>query len=219
MLSLAVEDPANNIHEQLAELIKAVLSSQPMKGDTVLAPSWAQALGNAMLAYRATNADACAQEIDKVWKAIWSLLEFSDAASRKAAASALDSVARCFNASFINAALQEQPKKSNSSALERIIAQTVKAFDSLTYARSIPEVLTVVSSLLNNLRCRNGSRTSSTAAETLLMPLISKIAALRIQKNFEHKESASAVISTAMRILGPDVLLKHLPLNLEPEDR
>lgn len=219
MLSLAVEDPANNIHEQLAELIKAVLSSPPTKADAILASIWSRVLGNAMLAYRATNAEACAREVEKVWKAIWPLLEFSDVSARKAATSSLDSVARCFTTTLINAALQEQSKGTSSSVIGKIIVQMDRALESLAFSRSVPEVLAVISSLLNSLRYRSGSRNSSNAAESLLSPLVCKIAALRIQKNFEYKEAADATLSTAMRVLGPEVLLKHLPLNLEPEDR
>ena len=172
-----------------------------------------------MLAYRATNAEACAREVEKVWKAIWPLLEFSDVSARKAATSSLDSVARCFTTTLINAALQEQSKGTSSSVIGKIIVQMDKALESLAFARSVPEVLAVISSLLNSLRYRSGSRNSSNAAESLLLPLVCKIAALRIQKNFEYKETADATLSTAMRVLGPEVLLKHLPLNLEPEDR
>ncbi|KAG1771700.1 armadillo-type protein [Suillus occidentalis] len=36
---------------------------------------------------------------------------------------------------------------------------------------------------------------------------------------FGHKEAADAVLSTAMRVVGPAVLLAAIPLNLEPSDR
>ena len=58
-----------------------------------------------------------------------------------------------------------------------------------------------------------------TAAQTLMMPMIKHIGDLRTQKNFEYKEAADSTLSTAMRVLGPHVLLETLPLNLEPEDR
>ncbi|OBZ70964.1 Ribosomal RNA-processing protein 12 [Grifola frondosa] len=219
LLAISVDDPANDVHAQLPDLIKAVLSSSPSKVDAALAPAWAGVLGNAMLAYHATDADACDEELSKVWKAIWSLLESSDAATRKAAAQTLDSLSRCFSSILITTAVNEQNAVDPKSKIGKIIAQTTKALDSLSYARSVPDLLSVVSSLIENLRFRGGSRNSPTAAESLLLPMVVKVADLRIQKNFEYKEAADATLGTAMRVLGPEVLLHALPLNIETVDR
>lgn len=172
-----------------------------------------------MVAYHQDNSEECAAELGKVWTAIWSLLNSSDAVTRKAATEALTTLGQCFTTSLIKAAVKEKTSDDPKSSVGKIIAQTTKALDSLAYAHAIPDVLAVVSSLIVNLRSRNGPRKNTTAAEQLLLPLIVKVADLRVQKTFEHKETADATLGTVMRILGPAVLLRVLPLNLEAADR
>ncbi|KAH9951521.1 ribosomal RNA-processing protein 12 [Amylocystis lapponica] len=219
LLAISVDDPANNIQAQLSEVLKAVLSTSPSKIDAALTPAWAGVLGNVMLAYHATDAEACAKEVGKVWKTLWPFLESTGSPTRKAAAESLGMVARCFTPSLIATAVEERALDEPKSVIGRIIVQTSRALDSLAYARSIPDLLTVVSSLINCLRHRSGSPAAPTAAEALLLPLVAKIGELRVQKTFEHKEAADATLSVAMRVLGPEVLLRLLPLNLELADR
>jgi ribosomal RNA-processing protein 12 len=216
LFSLGPGDASNHVGDQISDILKVVLSSPPSKTDTTLAPAWVQVLGNAMLTYNVVNPEACAKELGKVWKTIWNFLDSNDLATRKASAGALDALCHCFNPSLISSALQDDESKST---LGRIITQVTKALDSLAFARSMPELLSVVSSLTMNLRQRVGPRASPTVAESLLLPLIAHLGELRSSKGFEYKEGVDGTLSTAMRVLGPEVLLRILPLNLEPPDR
>lgn len=146
-------------------------------------------------------------------------MESTDASVRKAVAQSLDHLTQCFIPSLVFAAIKEKNSSETKSTLTRIISQTDRAFDSLAFARSTPELLVVISSLISHLRFRSGGRSSSTAAEELLLPLIKKIAEMRVQKGFEYKENADATLSVAMSVLGPEVLLRQLPLNLDVADR
>lgn len=174
-----------------------------------------------MLAYSVVNSDACATELGRVWKTVWSFLESNHSATRKASAESLDLLSQCFTLTLIQEAIQEVKagKAEPKSVLGSVIFQTNKALDSLAFARSMPELLTVISSLITNLRYREGDRKATLTAEPLLLPLIQRIGDLRTEKMFEHKEAADATLATAMRVLGPEMLLKILPLNLEPADR
>ncbi|CDO72515.1 hypothetical protein BN946_scf184980.g56 [Trametes cinnabarina] len=219
LLTLSMDDPTVDLQSHMSELLKVILSSPPIKTDAALNSAWANVLGNTMLAYHHTNAEECATHLTKVWKALWSLLESPDGITRKSAAQALSSLCKCFTPATIKAAVKEKDSAEPKNPIRKIIMQTTAALDSLAYARAIPEVLLVISSLIENLRFRNGSRKTTTAAEQLLLPLITKIADFRIQKTFEHKEAVDATLSTAMKILGPQVILRALPLNLETVDR
>ncbi|KAI0821663.1 NUC173-domain-containing protein [Trametes gibbosa] len=219
LLSLSLEDPTVDLQSHMSELLKVILSSPPIRSDAALNAAWATVLGSTMLAYHHANADECVSQLSKVWKALWGLLESSDGATRKSTAHALAMLGQCFTPATIKAAVKEKDSTEPKAPIRRIVHQTMATLDSLTYAQAIPEVLSVVSSLIENLRFRNGARRNSTAAEQLLLPLITKIASLRVQKTFEHKEAADATIGTAMRILGPEVVLRALPLNLETADR
>ena len=174
-----------------------------------------------MVTYHAVDSDACAVRVSEAWKALWAYMEASDASIRKASAQALDQLIKCFSPSFISAAVKERKKDEKKAPLSKIIAQVGKALGALTYARALAEVMTVISSLIAGLRSRGptAASTGPTAAELLLMPIIMKVAELRVQKSFEFKEAADRTLSTAMQVLGPEVMLRELPLNLEPADR
>lgn len=218
LLSIPVDDPTNNVRSQIVDILQVVLSSSPSKTDATLVPSWTHLLGTAMLTYHEADADACASRVGEAWKALWAFMDASDANIRKAAAQALDLLVKCFTPALIDAALKERGNADAKSPLGRIVAQTSKALGALTYARALPEVMAVISSLIAGLRYR-GPSNGPAAAELLLMPTIVKIAELRVQKSFEFKEAADRTLSTAMQVLGPEVLLRELPLNLEPSDR
>lgn len=131
----------------------------------------------------------------KVWKTVWSYLESADTPTRQASAQALDLL------------ISSIPPTASATLTNKFVEQTTKAFDSIAYARAIPHILSVASSLIGRL--------PSESTETL----IHKIGHLRTLKGFEYKENADAALGVAMRVLGPQVLLELLPLNLEPADR
>ena len=217
LLSASVNAGTQSSAEQIPVVLSAVLSSPPPKSDITVAPSWLQLLGDVMLAYRSADPEASSQEFIKVWKTVWSFFETSHAQTRKAVAPALESLAQCITLPMAHTAVVDAP--DGKSPVRVAIAQTTKALDSLAHASAIPELLHVVCSLILSLNMRLENGKSTLAAETLLLPLVQKIADLRIQKNFEHKEAADNVISTAMRVMGPAVVLEAMPLNLEPQDR
>lgn len=214
LFSLSLEDSSNHVNAQLSDTLTVILLSPPSKSDSTLSPAWVQVLGNAMLAYAAIDADGCANEIRKVWKAIWVFLESKDSSTRKAASQSLASICRCFTPTLIATASDDE-----KSTLGGIITQTNNALRSIAFAQSIPQLLCVISSLIVCLQYRVGSREAPTAAERLLLPVIGYVGELRLQKGFEYKEDVDATLATAMRVLGPEVLLGILPLNLEPSDR
>lgn len=217
LLTSSVNSGTQSGTEQIPAVLAAILASPPLKPDVTVAPSWLRVLGDTMLAYHSTDAEGCAAEFLTVWKATWTFLDSNHAQARKAVADSIASLTQCITLTMVHTAAREP--ENGKSALRDVIAQMSKALDSLAYAQAIPELFGVISSLLLNLSMRIKPGKPTTAAEAFLMPLVQQVAALRVQKNFEHKEAADAVVSTAMRVVGPAVLLQVLPLNLEPEDR
>ena len=215
IFTVSIDDVSSNIKYQLTDVLRVVLTSPPSKSDVVLSASWVQALGSAMIAYNAVDQTASSEELFKVWKSVWNFLDSSDAATRRATAQTLSGLSNCFSPALASAAILDQ---DGSSIIRKIISQLTKALDSLSHSRSIPELLSITSSIITNLRHRD-SKASPTAAELLVFPLIVRIADLRILKGFEYKEAADATLSTAMHIIGPEALLNALPLNLDPASR
>jgi ribosomal RNA-processing protein 12 len=214
LISTSIDEEEGSVNAQLPQIIAAIHNSAPVKTDTTQSPAWALASANAFVAYHSVDPSGAEKEFTKIWKSIWTFLESNDSATRKAAAEALNLLAKCFDPSMINSAVQDP----GNSPLGKVISQCQKSLNSLSFARSIPEHLSVISSIIACLRYRDGP-TTATAAEVLMSPIIQQVGALRIQKNFEHKETADATLGVAMRVLGPEAFLKLLPLNLEPADR
>jgi len=168
-----------------------------------------------MQAYMIIDAGACMEQFEEAWKAAWNFLHSSDSKVRKASARTLSILVSCSPPSLGETTVA---RPQESSIASKIISQVIKALENVAYAHSTPELLAIISSLIIGIRGR-GSRTVSEAAEALLIPLVSKVGELRAHKNFEFKEAADTTLGSAMQIFGPEVLLRILPLNLEPEQR
>jgi ribosomal RNA-processing protein 12 len=209
------DEDNQKIGDQFPDVLRVILSSPPVKTDSAISPAWVKVLGDAMRAYNSIDAEACGKELDKIWKAVWNFLDSKDNATRKAAVHSLSALVHCFPPSLVATAVADP---EGSSTIPKIISQVSKALGNVAYARSMPELLGVSSALITTLKNR-GSRKQSTPAEGLLLSLIVQIGNLRMQKGFEYKEDVDSTLSTAVRVLGPEVLLRVLPLNLEPERR
>ncbi|KAJ8514385.1 hypothetical protein ONZ45_g8057 [Pleurotus djamor] len=214
LFSAVIQDPSSGIDEHLPDVLKVVLSSPPVITDTTLAPAWLSVTGSLMHAYGSLHPTAASAEVGRVWKKVWGYLEANDAAIRQAAVGCLSQLSPCFTSNLVQEALE----KPSHSAPQQIITLTTKSLDTLAYARAMPEVMSSISILITSLGIKASSEQMK-LTEPLLLPLIRKVGELRTQKGFEFKEDADQALSTAMRVIGPHVVLRELPLNLEPEDR
>ncbi|KAF7428290.1 hypothetical protein PC9H_007511 [Pleurotus ostreatus] len=215
LFSAAIQDSSSGVDQKIPDVLKVVISSPPVVSDVTLAPAWLSVVGNCMHSFSTLDPVAAAAEVGKVWKKTWTYLEAKEPATRQAAVECLELLSHSFSPIFFHEATRDP---SSKCTLNQIIAQTAKALDTLAFARSMPELMAVISILITSLRHRDSS-TSPTAAEILLLPIVVKVGELRTQRGFEYKEAADSTLSTAMRVLGPHVILQILPLNLEPDDR
>lgn len=117
---------------------------------------------------------------------------------------------------------------AGGETLKSVIEQVEKAMTSPRYAAlSQPHVLALVKALFLRLRLRVPTSSSSSssadprdppAASTLLTKALVLLAKSREDSRFEWKKEADAVLDTVVKVLGPQVILSYLPLNLSPED-
>jgi len=204
---------------QLPDIISAIHSACPPHSDTTVSPAWTLVLARALVSCKEVSPEEFESELPRAWKSVWDFLESTDRDTRKSAAEALDLISTCFNPPLIEKALSDTRRGADDSIIVKIVTQAQRALDSLTFAGSIPELLSVISSLIRALRYRGGVVTDPTAAEVIAPGIVKKIGTLRIQKNFEYKEDADKTLGVVMGVIGPEALLKLLPLNLEPSDR
>ncbi|EEB99582.1 hypothetical protein MPER_00714, partial [Moniliophthora perniciosa FA553] len=165
-------------------------------------------LGDAMFIFKEINSSAFSSRVPNVWKTIWPYLESTNNAVRQAAAQSISTLCRCL--------VSMDEKADGKLNVSTIVAQISKAFTSVAYTRALPELLSISSSLIASLQ--QGGLVSENCISSV-QPLIVQIGGLRVEQNFEHKEAADTVLSTAIRVLGPEVVLKISPLNLKPEHR
>ncbi|KAG7098810.1 hypothetical protein E1B28_000715 [Marasmius oreades] len=192
----------------IAEVLKTILSFPPSKTDTTSSPGWIGVLSAAMSVFREMSPSAFSGRAPTVWKTIWSYLESINGAVREAAMQSISTLCQ--------SVLSMDEGTDGKLTLEGMVAQISKALTSVAYTKAIPHLLSITSSLTLSLPQGKPIKPSHIAT---IQPLIKQIGELRIEKHFEHKEAADTALSTAMRILGPQLILETLPLNLEPEKR
>lgn len=158
-------------------------------------------------------------------------LESNDAVARNGVAQALAALlANSLSNETIEKAITEyqvsKSQKKVSSPLSKTISHIRSSFDTLPYARAVPQMLTILASLIHCLSYRPALSSlpinaplPPSAAELLVLDMVKRAGELRIKKDFEYKESADEVLKSAMAVVGPEVLLKALPLGLLPEER
>jgi ribosomal RNA-processing protein 12 len=106
-----------------------------------------------------------------------------------------------------------------------VIASTIStlsaSMQAVAFAKSIPSLLSILSSLIARLRVRTPSSkllaSDPTAAQILVADLVKYVGGLRVARGFEYRERADNVLGMAIRVMGPAATLELLPLNLIPE--
>ncbi|KAF8650444.1 hypothetical protein AX16_005247 [Volvariella volvacea WC 439] len=215
LFRLQAESSLDGAGERITDILQVVLSAPPAKSDSTISPAWVGVLGSAMQAYKHVDSEECNRSLLRVWKSVWPFLESSDAKTRIAAAESLEKLGTCVAPSHV---MPVRGSHVDHSALSKIVRQLLDALGSLAYAHAIPELLVVAAALIKGLRFRE-NRDAPTAAELFLLPIVEHIGELRIQKGFEHKEVVDETLSVAMQIMGPEVVLRVLPLNLDTMER
>jgi ribosomal RNA-processing protein 12 len=197
------------------------------------------ALENTMVVYARTDGDGCAASLGKVWDLAWTWIDSDDTACRLASERALCAFARyCISqreildtTSLHEAQAPLADRKSSmkgkdhakGTSLGTIIATLSGSIHSVSYAKSISSLLAILTALISRLRVPVPSNLSSartrrtSAAQSLLADLIKYIGDLRTAKGFEYREKADDVLGMAIAVLGPEVFLGILPLNVLPE--
>lgn len=189
-----------------------------------------------MVAFARADFEACSQKLLSVWEATWSWLENEDLGCRKAAESALCAMVRyCITDAEIVKAVEvstttsvESNKKGKKNNISPELKATVigsllfrlnSSLHAVAYAKATPSLLSILTALISRHRTPVPSSTPkrTTAAEPLLSSLIVYIGGLRLAKSFEYREKADEVLGMAIRVMGPEVFLSMLPLNIIPE--
>ncbi|GAA6023468.1 hypothetical protein JCM11491_000587 [Sporobolomyces phaffii] len=196
---------------------KAVESEQGEK----LVAGWVEGVGEGLVALARSDAAAALERIATLFPTVLALLT-------TATTPALRQSVETTCTLMIKHCVPDDEIVSAGATITAVIDHVEKAMTSPRYAAlSQPHVLALVKALFLRLRLRVPTSSSSSspadprdppAAATLLTKALVLLAKSREDSRFEWKKEADAVLDTAIKVLGPQVVLAYLPLNLASDD-
>ncbi|GAA5846005.1 hypothetical protein JCM5353_006343 [Sporobolomyces roseus] len=216
----------DHVKETLEALIKARPKAVESEQGEKLLAGWVEGVGEGLVALARTDSSAALERLSTLFPTILPILTTANTPLLR------QSVETACNLMIKHCVRDEEIVEAVSAGggetLKSVIDQVEKAMTSPRYAAlSQPHVLALVKSLFLRLRLRvptsSSSSTSSDprdppAATTLLTKCLILLAKSREDSRFEWKKEADSVLDVVIKVLGPQVILSYLPLNLSPED-
>ncbi|KAF2768049.1 NUC173-domain-containing protein [Teratosphaeria nubilosa] len=185
---------------KLPRLLDAIKDLQPSQNDSQLLPPWIAVLSRGYEVAAQIEPDETFQKLPELVKMVSSFLTASSHTIRISAS-------ECF-ISLLNTCIPDQvilePSIMDDKALEKI-AQTLQDLLSVKYQAAWMEVFNVMTAAFEVLKWQS---------HPLLDGIVQSIGDLRGNDSFAGKKEADAVLSAAIRAMGPDNVLAVLPLNL-----
>ncbi|GAA5821706.1 hypothetical protein JCM10212_004200 [Sporobolomyces blumeae] len=216
----------DHVKNTLEALIKARPKQVESEQGEKLLAGWVEGVGEGLVALARTDSKAGVEQLAIQFPTILPILTTANTpALRQSVETACALMIRhCVTDAEIVAAVES----TGGDTIRSVIEQVEKAMTSPRYAAlSQPHVLALVKALFLRLRLRVPSSSPSTsttdprdppAASALMTKALVLLAKSREDSRFEWKKEADSVLDTVIKVLGPEVVLTYLPLNLSPED-
>ena len=216
---------ADSVKDTLTALIEAKPKVGDGEGAEKLLAGWVEGVGEGMVAFARTDpAGALAQTATLFPSIIQLLPSATTPALRQSITAALDlQLKHCITDTEITAALDTPAPGAPGSTLLELISLVEKAATSPRFAGpSVPYILSLSTTLFLRLRLRPATSTASErpapAAATLLAKMIVLVGKMREDGRFEWKREAEGVLDAAIKVCGPEAVLRVLPLGLGGSD-
>ncbi|GAA5902774.1 hypothetical protein JCM6882_004062 [Rhodosporidiobolus microsporus] len=208
--------------DHVKQTLEALVAAKPKvaagteQGEKLLA-GWVEGVGEGMVALARSDAPAALERLKTLFPSVLPILGAATTAPLRSSVEAACAlmIRHCLSDADIAAAVAEGPK-SSATATKAAIELVEKALTSPRYAAaSQPHVLALSKALFLRLRLRVGD---APAASKLLTKTLVLVGKMREDSRFEWKKEADAVLDSAIKVLGPEVVLSYLPLGLSPEN-
>ncbi|GAA5863175.1 hypothetical protein JCM8547_002822 [Rhodosporidiobolus lusitaniae] len=203
--------------DHVKQTLEALVAAKPKVADSEqgekLMAGWVEGVGEGMVALARSDTAAALERLSTLFPSVLpTLASASTAPLRQSVETACSLMIRhCISDEDIVAAANGE-----GATTKTVIELVEKALTSPRYAAaSQPHVLALAKALFLRLRLRVGS---APAAATLLTKTLVLIGKMREDSRFEWKKEADAVLDSAIKVLGPEVVLKYLPLGLSAEN-
>ena len=229
-----------SVLQNLPTIIDSLLASPPeVKSNSADLSTYLSALTSALIKMSLQDPLSLPAFLPKAFNLIFNTVLLAPSISQAALAAATESIGSqgiiryCVTDEMILAAVDFKRqgslepgarKKQKTPFVTRVIAAVSDAMN--THALKMGSLLPLLTALVSRLRIhvtREGaaqldlSGSGITAAEELLLDLVTDVGDLRTQKGFEEKPKVDEVVGMAIEVMGVEAVLKALPLNIEPD--
>lgn len=185
---------------KLPRLLEAIVELQPSQNDSQLLPPWIAVLSRGYDVSAQIEPDETFAKLPELFNKIAAFLVSS---SHNIQVSASECLISLLKTCIPNSVILE-PSIVDEKVLEKL-SRTLQDFLSVKYQTAWLEVFNILSAAFEILRWRSHS---------LLDSVVKSVGDLRSNDSFAGKKEADAVLSAALRAMGPDNVLDILPLNL-----
>ena len=185
---------------KLPKLMEAISELRPSQNDSHLLPSWIAVMSRGYDVSAQVSPEDTFQKLPELFEMVSGFLASSSHNIRVSASECLISFAvNCVPDTAIL-----EPSVYDEKVLEKL-AKATTALLSVKYRSAWMEVFTVLSALFSAFRWRSVG---------LLDDIVKAVGELRGNDSFNGKKEADVVLGNAIEAMGPDSVLKILPLNL-----
>ena len=185
---------------KLPKLMEAISELRPSQNDSQLLPSWIAVISRGYDVSAQVSPEDTFQKLPELFEMISGFLASSSHNIRVSASEGL--ISFVVNCVPITAILE--PSVYEEKVLGKL-AKATTALLSVKYRSAWMEVFTVLSALFSVFRWRSIG---------LLDDVVKAVGELRGNDSFNGKKEADVVLGTAIEAMGPDSVLRILPLNL-----
>ncbi|KAK9448542.1 NUC173 domain-containing protein [Limtongia smithiae] len=186
------------------KIVDSIMSLKPARPDQQLTPSWLAIVAESLHAYSQFDGVAAFVRLPALFHTIVEFMDFA------LVPNIVTSAAQCLvavSSTCIPANLMtEEPLTRSTKKVITELAKICYSLLSVQYQSVRQDVLHIYAALFDSL---------GFAADPYLIEALLTISGLRSTTTFEGRNEADEVIAAAIRALGPEGILKILPLNLE----
>ena len=185
---------------KLPRLMEAITELRPSQNDSQLLPPWIAVISRGYDVSAQVSPEETFQKLPELFETLSGFLTSSSHNIRISTSECLIS----FLVNCVPDTVILEPSIFDEKTLEKL-AKSANALLSIKYQTAWMEVFTVLSALFSALKWRSVG---------LLDETLKVVGDLRANESFTGKKEADAVLGNAVAAMGPEVVLKILPLNL-----
>lgn len=198
--------------DRWVKIINTIVDLIPSYNDQHLSPAWLAVVAQAASSYATIQPNACFKRLPSMFKVIIGFLESDNKNIQISACQCLVSlISTCIPETLLLLPGKDKESKQNYELSNKTLQELsgiVFGLLHIKYQSSWQEVTQILIALFDQLRWRSDPH---------LINCLKVVGALRSEVSFaDGREDSDKVIAAAIRNLGPEIVLKHIPLVLKP---